>query len=197
MSAPASRASAGAPPAAPAPAGGPAAPAPRLSGPDRLLLALATAAQAAMYVLSFDLVRRLRWQGIAALGVATAAALAWLVFAPLLLVVTRGRPSAAAWLDACLRAAAAGTSVLIASVILNVAAVALELPRHAYRELPLAHAAVLLLADLAMGVTFLRHAGALGVRPARAAALWVVGFNGAFALALWLSGLHALLARFV
>jgi hypothetical protein len=169
---------------------------PPLTFRDRAALAVSVVAVAAMYVLSFDLLRRLRWQGLAALGIVTAAALAWLVFVPLLLAVTRARAAPARWLDACLRTMGAGNGVLVLAVILNVAAVAFQFPRRAVVDaLPLAHGALLLLADLVMGATFLRQARALGVSPARAVALWLVGFNGTLVMALWLSGLYRMISR--
>ena len=167
-----------------------------LSPSGRARLALSAVAVLAMYVLSFELLRALRWQGILALGVLVAAALAWLLVAPLLLAVTRGHASPAAWLDACLRTAATGRSVLVAAVILNVGAVAFALPRRVIVEsFPLAHGAILLAADIAMALTFVGQARGLGLPAARAAALWTLGFNGILTLSLWLSGLLELIAR--
>ena len=120
----------------------------------------------------------------AAMAVGWAAGVSWLVFEATLLVLTAARPSVVAWVDVCLRAMGAGMPLLGAAALVNGLAWAV---RSSPQPIPVAsqwamHGGLLVASNVLMATVFLRCARPLGLSLATAAAAWVLGLNGAFAL---------------
>ena len=117
--------------------------------------------------------------------VGVAAAASWPVFGLALLRLTRGRPGAWPWADACLRTMACGAPVLCAAALWNASLAAAGACVSAAAFLG-AHAACLVGANALMGAAFVRHAARLGLRPRSAVAAWVLALDAPFlALVVW------------
>lgn len=113
--------------------------------------------------------------------VGIASGISWIAFGAVLLAATRCRPSILAWADACLVAQAAGISVLMMSVLVNLIARASDAPpsETAFRAI---HGAIILSADVLMACLFARRARRLGMSLKAALALWTLALNGFFLL---------------
>ena len=132
-----------------------------------------------VYALSFtNIPQREQWLSVAS-AIGIAAGTSWVVFGLTLLWVTRQHPSVLVWADVCLVTMATGIAVKMITVIANWVS-----PPSAWF-----HLVVLLMADLTMAWVFIQHARRLGLRPIRAAVLWVGVLNGFFAIVML--GLHA------
>lgn len=137
-----------------------------LESSDRVFLSSAIVAGVSAHALS----------GAASVRLALAAAACWLALGALVVAWTRDRACVLRWMDACLVTMRHGTAVLLLGALFN--AVCLL----AGRPLPVVQLAIVLAADVLMGVTFVRHAP---LSAGQAAAAWILGMNGALAVLLW------------
>jgi hypothetical protein len=155
----------------------------------RCALALFAFAGTAAYAASFRFAGAGPGGGVAtgagdlAAAVGVAAALSWPVFGVALLRLTRARPSACAWADACLRTMTCGVAVLCAAAVANVAVAATgtSVPVRAFLG---THAALLLAGNALMGVVFVRQAARLEMKAGAAAAVWALALDAPFAAVL-------------
>jgi hypothetical protein len=146
-------------------------------------LAAFVLAGTAVYAASFGWRPSVRTCAPVAVSVALAAGVSWIGFGSLLWAVTRRRLSWLAWADVCLPTMATGNAVLSVSVLLNGAGV---LRGDAVTPaLMVAHGAILLAANVVMGIGFCSRAKSLGLRAGQAALLWIGGLDGLFAALLW------------
>jgi uncharacterized membrane protein YphA (DoxX/SURF4 family) len=146
----------------------------------RAALALVAFAGTAAYAASFRIAGA--GEGAAA-AVGVAAAVAWPAFGAALLCLTRGRPSAGAWLDACLLTMAAGVAVLTAAAGFNVitASTGDWMTRPTFVA---SHVALLLAGNALMGTVFVRRARRLGLGAGVAIATWLAALDVPFVLIL-------------
>lgn len=152
-----------------------------LSWAARVLFGCIAFAGTAVYATSFGVFDRSERLLPLARSVGIASGISWIVFGAVLLAATRCRPSVLAWADACLMAQAAGISVLMASVIVNLIARASD-AASTENTFKLIHAAIILAADVLMAWLFVRRARRLGMSLKMALALWVLILNGFFLL---------------
>lgn len=154
-----------------------------LSTAKRLLFGGFAFAGTAVYAVSFSLIRESFQLLPIAAAIGIAAGVSWIGFGIILLIVTRLRPSIMDWADACLATMATGNAILFVSVAANVI-----IFLFGSKEGPIAgtliplHAAVLIAADIIMGSIFIQRSSSLGLGRFTAAALWIFGLNGLFAL---------------
>jgi hypothetical protein len=149
----------------------------------RLLLGAVAVLGTLAYSLSFLPAAGGRFVGPgAAIGVA--AGVSWFVLGAAVLWMSRGRPSIGAWADACLATMAVGIGLLSAGTILNLAAWGVPAVGSAPEALAAAHLAILLASNIAMGATFVRRAGRLGLSAVCGTGAWVLALDGTFAIIL-------------
>ena len=157
------------------------------SWPRRLLLGYVAIAGTALYAASFALVEDRENLAPIAQAIGIAAGVSWPVFGLILLLITRCRPGVLVWVDACLVTMSAGIGLLMLSTLLNLGVFVLNFSHGVLMPL---HLAILLAADTAMALVFVRRSRSLGLNWAQALVLWVIALNGVFA------GVLILLNRF-
>jgi hypothetical protein len=136
----------------------------------RLLLGLTAFAGSAAYAASFFALSDHGAVLRTAAAVGICAGLSWICFGPIILIVTRCRPSIASWIDACLLTMTAGIAVKTLGMLLNVAAGAGAI--RTATLLPF-HVIILLLADTVMCVLFCRLGRQRGIAPPVSISLWL------------------------
>lgn len=147
----------------------------QLSWPRRLVLAAVAFAGSTAYALSFAVADGGKTLVPLATAIGIAAAISWICFGLVLLMVTRCRPSVLHWADVCLVAMAYGIGVKTTSMILNLVT-----------SVPFAfHTGVLIFANIVMGTIFVFRARVLGLKIFPALLLWFFVLDGLFAAILF------------
>jgi hypothetical protein len=139
----------------------------------RAALAAVAFAGSAVYALSFAGAAGAQRYASHAAAVGVAAGLSWIIFGVLLIAATRGRPSVASWIDACLATMAVGIAIKMIGVVLNLVWGWNESIAPRAAQLVFVHLAILACADVAMGARFCFECRARGVSLRAALALWL------------------------
>ncbi len=156
----------------------------------RMLLMLIAFAGSAVYAASYRLIAGVTDLAPIAAAIGVAAAIAWIGFGFLLLMVAQMHPKRFArvsvwhWADACLMTMSLGMAIKMIGAGGNVIAAALHGEGVAPAMLAPLQLALLVVTDVAMGFLFARLTARLGMPTRMACLLWIVALNGIFAAAL-------------